>query len=645
MSLRNKLILPVIVCVILAGVVSVLTINGQVSGLVDRNVDGMSAAAQAQLDDLIAGKAHEFESHLASLEDRALAQAALFSRLPQVEAAYRVARQGDMTDEADPSSQQAREMLRAFARPFADGHVAQTGEESFQLHFHLPTSRSLVRLWRDGWQTKRDGVKLDVSDDLASFRQTVNQVNRTKQAITGIEVGRGGFAVRGLSPVTAADGTHLGSVEMLADFNSILEKLRSGDQIEYGVFMNADLLGTATKLQDPQEYPVLDGRYVFCTATDRDLVLAQADTDVLAAAADGVGRKRGDGYELVAIPIHDYADQTVGALAMVVDVRATEAALAQIHANGAAVQRRLGVGMTVGALIILALTCCLIMANVQWVTRALNHAIDRLTSGSAAITRASQQIAESSDTVGHSANTQAASLQETHASLADLNSSARENSQLSKDVSARAGEALSATREGQSAMGRMSDSIMRIKSSADETAAILKSIDEIAFQTNLLALNAAVEAARAGDAGRGFAVVAEEVRRLAGRSAEAARSTAELITVAGTSVDKGVTASEVFVATLEEIIAGIDRMEMLSREVAEANNQQAEGIRQITQGLTDLDHVVQNNAATTEQTASACHELSSHSARLRALVASLAGRGAPAAAEPHGACAGLEDRP
>ncbi|HRX52815.1 MAG TPA: methyl-accepting chemotaxis protein, partial [Candidatus Krumholzibacteria bacterium] len=624
MSLRNKLVLPVIVCVILAGVVSVLTINGQVSGLVDRNVDGMSAAAQTQLDDLIAGKAHEFESHLASLEDRALAQAALFSRLPQVEAAYRVAHQGDMTDEADPSGQQAREMLREFARPFADGHVAQTGEESFQLHFHLPTSRSLVRLWRDGWQTKRDGVKLDVSDDLASFRQTVNQVNRTRQPLTGIEVGRGGFAVRGLSPVTAADGTHLGSVEMLADFNSILDKLRSGDQIEYGVFMNADLLGTATKLQDAQEYPVLDGRFVFCTATDRDMVLAHADTGVLAAAEGGEGRKRSDGYELVAIPIHDYADQNVGALAMVVDVRATDAALAQIHANGAAVQRRLGVGMTVGALIILALTCCLIMANVQWVTRALNHAIERLTSGSAAITRASQQIAESSDTVGHSANTQAASLQETHASLADLNSSARENSQLSKDVSSRAGEALSATREGQSAMARMSDSIMRIKSSADETAAILKSIDEIAFQTNLLALNAAVEAARAGEAGKGFAVVAEEVRALAQRSAAASRDTARLIDESQSNAQEGVEVSGAVSESLERITSLITEVTGMVEKVDQASRQQAGGIDQINQAVDQLDTDTQANASMSEETAAAANDLHGQAAQINEIVDELA---------------------
>ncbi|HPF70866.1 MAG TPA: methyl-accepting chemotaxis protein [Candidatus Krumholzibacteria bacterium] len=261
------------------------------------------------------------------------------------------------------------------------------------------------------------------------------------------------------------------------------------------------------------------------------------------------------------------------------------------------------------------------------------------------VAAASDQIAQANTIIADGASLQASSLEEISAAMTEMSAMVARNADHAAESSQVAAGTLATAEEGRNAMYEMMVGIGEIKDSTDEMSKIIKSIDEIAFQTNLLALNAAVEAARAGDAGRGFAVVAEEVRRLAGRSAEAARSTAELITVAGTSVDKGVTASEVFVATLEEIIAGIDRMEMLSREVAEANNQQAEGIRQITQGLTDLDHVVQNNAATTEQTASACHELSSHSARLRALVASLAGRGAPAAAEPHGACAGLEDRP
>ena len=103
----------------------------------------------------------------------------------------------------------------------------------------------------------------------------------------------------------------------------------------------------------------------------------------------------------------------------------------------------------------------------------------------------------------------------------------------------------------------MSTAIEKIKDGADQTARIIKTIDEIAFQTNLLALNAAVEAARAGEAGKGFAVVAEEVRSLAQRSAEAARSTAELISESQENAANGVVVSTEVSEVLSRIIEGL----------------------------------------------------------------------------------------
>jgi hypothetical protein len=254
------------------------------------------------------------------------------------------------------------------------------------------------------------------------------------------------------------------------------------------------------------------------------------------------------------------------------------------------------------------------------VTQPIRDVIDNLVDQSQTVATSSSQIADSNITVSAGASRQASSLEEIASSLEEMSSMIQSNAGTVREVTNLAFETRKMVRDGSEAMGKMSKAINRIKDSADETAKIVKTIDEIAFQTNLLALNAAVEAARAGEAGKGFAVVADEVRSLAQRSAVAARSTADLLNESRQNAIEGVNVSDESIMLLEKIVEGIEKLSTLINEVSIASEEQAKGIEQVNQAVADLDKVTQENAAFSEQTTSICADLNEQASLLNDMV-------------------------
>ncbi|MFH7319341.1 methyl-accepting chemotaxis protein [Desulfurivibrio sp. D14AmB] len=283
--------------------------------------------------------------------------------------------------------------------------------------------------------------------------------------------------------------------------------------------------------------------------------------------------------------------------------------------------------IVVGGLALMALLFATLVLRVvsNSVIRPISKIIEDLAGNSSNLMDAATQVSAASHELADGAGNQAASLEETSASLEEMSSMTRLNADNVKQTSQMAENARNSAETAQQSMERMGEAISSIKHSADETAVIMKTIDQIAFQTNLLALNAAVEAARAGEAGAGFAVVADEVRALAQRSSEAARNTAQLIEQSQKNADNGVAAAAQVKEILIKIVEGVNKVSQLAKEIAVASDEQAQGVNQINLAVSQVDQVTQSNAAISEEAASASEELSGQATEINTLIRELAG--------------------
>ncbi|HBJ6430938.1 chemotaxis protein [Salmonella enterica subsp. enterica serovar Veneziana] len=251
--------------------------------------------------------------------------------------------------------------------------------------------------------------------------------------------------------------------------------------------------------------------------------------------------------------------------------------------------------------------------HLQQMQHALQQTVGAVRQGAEEIYRGTSEITAGNTDLSSRTEQQAAAIEQTAASMEQLTATVKQNADNAHHASKLAEDASGKASRGGQMVSGVVQTMGNISTSSKKISEITAVINSIAFQTNILALN---EAARAGEQGRGFAVVASEVRTLASRSAQAAKEIEGLIGASVSLIEQGSEEAIAAGSTMNEIVDAVKRVTDIMLDIAAASDEQSRGIVQVSQAISEMDRVTQQNASLVEEASAAAASLEEQAARL-----------------------------